>query len=562
MTVRNKSLILSVLEPLPTRQRTPNTAPPTRQGVNLNLEFLGASKKIKSVPFRRIDTRMSFYLGDNPDTWRADVPVWEGVRLKNIYPKIDLVLTSNEGRFTPRLVARKGADVSQVKLRIQGAQELKLAKNGIRVKTQARAFTLPFFRVVNKANPNEKLPNARIEAEVVTAPFTTQAASKESNAELDDDTVYQTLFGGGVLDFGSDIAVDSVGNAYVAGSRYSADFDSDVFVVKLDTAGTVVQTTIFGGSESDDASGIIVDAEGNAFVSGSTFSPDFAGAGNPYDWDGFVAKVNAAGELDWAQRLGGTDLDFANALAWNGASLLVGGSSSSSNWGAASEGSGYLTGVDENGDVGAPEFLNLGAEGTYISAVTVSGSTVWVTGASSADGNAQGFVQNRSSGQTETYGGSGNDSPAHLAVDANGNAYVVGATDSTDWAGYHPGECIGPDNTVPCHDVFVARWGADGAVTTQLFGGSGDDWGNGITVNGQGEVFVVGDNALESSVAFAPFTAQDFNGLTDVLSLKVLTRIGTNGSGGFCGGHSNAVGLRLYFDATDRPTKFDAAFGP
>lgn len=131
LTVRNKSLVLSVLEPSLKRAPKPNTAPPTRQGVNLNLKFVGANKKIKIVPFRRIDTRMSFYLGDNPDTWRTDVPVWEGVRVKNIYPRIDLVLTSKDGRFTPRLIARKGADVSQVKLRIQGAQELKLAENGV-----------------------------------------------------------------------------------------------------------------------------------------------------------------------------------------------------------------------------------------------------------------------------------------------------------------------------------------------------------------------------------------------------------------------------------------------
>ncbi|MCI0527401.1 MAG: hypothetical protein L0Y56_08145, partial [Nitrospira sp.] len=51
-----------------------------------------------------------------------------------------------------------------------------------------------------------------------------------------------------------------------------------------------------------------------------------------------------------------------------------------------------------------------------------------------------------------------------------------------------------------------------------------------------------------------------FDGTTEVLSLKVLTRIGTNGSGNFCGGHSNAVGLRLYFDAVNRNSRFDATF--
>jgi hypothetical protein len=157
LTVRNKSLVLSVLEPAAKRQCKPNAAPPTRRGVNLHLKFVGANKKIKIVPFRRIDTRMSFYLGNNPDRWRADVPVWEGVRLKNIYPKIDLIFTSRDGRFTPRLVARKGADLAQVKLRVRGAQELKLAQNGVQVKTAVREFALPFFQVVNKINPNQTL---------------------------------------------------------------------------------------------------------------------------------------------------------------------------------------------------------------------------------------------------------------------------------------------------------------------------------------------------------------------------------------------------------------------
>lgn len=352
LTVQNKSLVLSVFEPLPERQRKPNAAPLTRQGVNLNFEFVGANKKIKIVPFRRIDTRMSFYLGNNPDRWR---------------------------------------------------------------------------------------------------------------------TIYQTLFGGGVLDFSSAIAVDSAGNAYVTGLRYSADYDSDAFVVKLDATGALIQTTIFGGAESKDPSAIVVNAEGNAFVSGSTFSPDFAGTGHPYDWDGYVAKFNAMGGLAWAQRLGGTADDSANALAWKDASLLVGGSSGSADWGASIEGSGYLIEVDENGGVGAPEFLNLGAEGTGVFSMTVDDSNqVWVAGAYTSGGDTQGLVQNHSSGQLQTFGGSGAEYAAGVAVDANGNTYVVGATDSTDWAGYHPGDCIGPEiaaeSTLPCHDVFVVRFGADGAL--------------------------------------------------------------------------------------------------
>lgn len=61
-------------------------------------------------------------------------------------------------------------------------------------------------------------------------------------------------------------------------------------------------------------------------------------------------------------------------------------------------------------------------------------------------------------------------------------------------------------------------------------------------------------------VPFAPFPATSFNGTTDVLSLKELTRVGTNSGGGACGGHSNAVGLRSYFDATTRAATFTVTF--
>ncbi len=66
------------------------------------------------------------------------------------------------------------------------------------------------------------------------------------------------------------------------------------------------------------------------------------------------------------------------------------------------------------------------------------------------------------------------------------------------------------------------------------------------------------DLAKEVTVSFAPFSPVTFNG--DGLSLKVRTRIGTNGAGAFCGGHSNATGLRLYFDASSRPSRFGATF--
>lgn len=88
---------------------------------------------------------------------------------------------------------------------------------------------------------------------------------------------------------------------------------------------------------------------------------------------------------------------------------------------------------------------------------------------------------------------------------------------------------------------------------------------NGVLVSSGVTLCVVGvtrnaSNAKEVTVGFTPFSPATFDGATDVLSVKILTRIGTNGAGASCGGHSNAVGLRLYFDAGNRASRFNANF--
>ena len=71
------------------------------------------------------------------------------------------------------------------------------------------------------------------------------------------------------------------------------------------------------------------------------------------------------------------------------------------------------------------------------------------------------------------------------------------------------------------------------------------------------------NNAKEVTVSFGPFPAVTFDGTTDALRLKILTRIGTTPSGGRCSGpggsHRSAVGLRLYFDAVGRNASFGTA---
>src|SRR5262249_42449573 len=131
---------------------------------------------------------------------------------------------------------------------------------------------------------------------------------------IDPVLLYSTFLGGSSNDVGSAIAVDQSGNAYITGSTTSSDFPTqqaeqatsgggtDVFVAKIDPSGSaLVYSTYFGGSGDDSGAGIAVDALGQAYVAGLTKSSNFPTTPGAYqpacggDGDALVIKLNASG---------------------------------------------------------------------------------------------------------------------------------------------------------------------------------------------------------------------------------------------------------------------------
>jgi hypothetical protein len=166
--------------------------------------------------------------------------------------------------------------------------------------------------------------------------------------------VYSTYLGGSGVDYGDAIAVDGAGSAYVAGSTQSADFPSqspyqvdlkgsrDAFVTKLVPAGSaLVYSTYLGGSGEDWGSGIAVDGAGSAYVMGNTTSTDFP-TRSPYQatyqggsTDTFVTKLAPPGNaLVYSTYLGGNGDDWVmNGLVVDGAgSAYVSGQTKSINF--------------------------------------------------------------------------------------------------------------------------------------------------------------------------------------------------------------------------------------
>jgi Abnormal spindle-like microcephaly-assoc'd, ASPM-SPD-2-Hydin/Beta-propeller repeat len=192
--------------------------------------------------------------------------------------------------------------------------------------------------------------------------------------------VYSTYVGGSGLDQGNGIAIDSAGNAYIAGTTASSSFvftpngfqttnhgQGDAFVAKLTSAGALSYFTFLGGSLADSGVGVAVDTSGNAHVTGSTVSSsDFPittpvfqrlyGGGNA---DAFVAKLNPTGSvLLYSSYLGGTNTELAGGIAVDAA------------------GSAYVTGQTCSQDFPLANPLQASSAGNcdaYVSKVSVLG---------------------------------------------------------------------------------------------------------------------------------------------------------------------------------------------
>jgi len=240
--------------------------------------------------------------------------------------------------------------------------------------------------------------------------------------------IYSTYLGGngGIgFDAGLGIALDSAGNAYVAGQTSSTNFplvnpiqsgfggglpDGDAFVTKINAAGTAfIYSTYLGGGDNDIATAIAVDVAGNAYLTGSTGSTNFP-TSNQFqsvyggNGDAFVAKINAAGSaLIFSTYLGGASNDTGNDIAIDAAAhAFVTGATVSTSFPLISPTQGTYGG---------------GAADAFIARFNVAGT---------------GLIYS-------TYlGGSSSDSGDGVAVDTAGSAYIAGSTVSTNFPTLNP----------------------------------------------------------------------------------------------------------------------------
>lgn len=327
------------------------------------------------------------------------------------------------------------------------------------------------------------------------------------------------------------------------GTRQIGDFNMisagqvDAFVVRLDAAtGHVTWANQWGGAYDDRGFGVAFDEGGNAFCTGGLINLDSTGLGTTID--AFVIKYSPDGTKQWDRRIGGDYYDQGNSVATDSlGNVIVGGefagtvdfnpsSTASYNLTSGGSGAGFVLKLNSSGNFVWADHFQAGGTWSHSAVGTVlvnSQNNVFAVGGfdgrvdfnpdKKATFNASGTndafaVKLNASGQyvwAKTFGSANNPMSFSLwdaTLDGAGNLYMTGSFYGT--ADFDPGKGVFSRTSAGSEDMFVMKLNTNGGFEWAVTCGATEmDRGNGIAVDGSGNIYVVG--MFKSVVDFDPF---------------------------------------------------------
>jgi hypothetical protein len=248
-------------------------------------------------------------------------------------------------------------------------------------------------------------------------------------------------------------------------------------------------STYLGGTAMSAVTALALDASGNLYAAGRTEAIDFPvsnaiQAVNRGGVDAFVFKLNAAGNtLLYATYIGGRGDDRAAGIAVDSAGqIYLAGSTASTNFPLVSSIRPALGGTRDAFAVKLNAIGNLMVYSTYL-------------------------------------GGSGFDAATAIAVDAAGNAYIAGDTQSTDFPLSNPVQSVFGGKT----DAFVTRLTPAGAISFSTYlGGNNDEHVGGVAVDASGGIYLAGGTLSANFPVAAALQAAN-GGSQDAFVTKIST---------------------------------------
>lgn len=536
----------------------------------VRMSLTGARTNPMLTGERELATRSHYLRGTDRAAWRTGIPHYSAVRYAEVYHGIDLVFRGSGPQLEYDFVVSPGGNPNRIRMRFRGGETRLGAAGELIVRTARGALVHKAPVIYQEIEGKRKRVAGRYVRRGSDIGFAVDAYDRTLPLVIDPILAYTTFLGGTSYDEGLAIAVDSTGT-YVAGETFSVAFpgvgsgsikstmeSAEAFVTKLNPSGTaILYSTYLGGIARDGATGIAVDASGNAYVTGGT-NGGFPIVGNavqpkaPGHDSIFVAKINPTGSAILFSTYLGTGGATSIAVD-SGANAYVAGWTTATIPGVTAASAQPAPGGSRDGFI-----AKLNANGsailyaTYVGGTAIdeangiavdAGGNAYVCGSTNSPSLPKatpGAMQPANAGNFDAfvakidpagaaflfstfYGGKSTDLCSDIALDASGNAHFTGITSSTPLPGIaatsaQPARGGGSD------DAFVAKINASGTAVqyATYVGGSGRDSGNAIAVDPAGRAHVAGHT---ESTDFPGVTAASVQpahaGLTDAFAITL-----------------------------------------
>ena len=483
-------VVTTLRKPVVDEKSAKSQKPETTTDAVLRMKFVGGNSQPVVTGLDELPGKVNYLIGNDPTKWNTEIPTYSKVKYTEVYPDIDAVFYGNQRNMEFDFIVAPGADPKVIELAFENADKIEVDEKGNLVLDIADGKIRLDEPYIYQEIDGNKQPvtggyvlNPKSETEnpkLPTVGFRVDVYDAAKPLIIDPILVYSTYLGGSSGDGGEAIAVDAAGHAIVTGSTSSINFPTvgspppsvrgsgDVFVTKFFGDGSaLIYSTYFGGSQFETGFDIAVDAADNIYLTGLTFSPDFP-------------ILNAVQPT----RNGGSDA-FATKLNSTGSAFVF---------------STYLGGSG-NENLGEGGIAIDAAANVYVTGRTESNNFPTTPGAfqtTSGGGIADAFVTKlNATGSNLVYstrlGGSNSEfGGTNVAADADGNAYVIGYTESANFP-TTPGAfqtTFGGGSV----DAYIVKLNPSGSalVYSTYLGGQNSEIGSGIALDANNQVYITG----------------------------------------------------------------------
>ncbi len=403
---------------------------------DLRMRLIGTRAHPQAAGINRLPGTINYFIGNDPAKWRRNIPTFARVEVTSVYPGVDLVYYGNQRQLEYDFIVAPDSDPNQIRLNLDGANEVSIDANGdlmVRLEGREVRFRKPVIYQPGKRNREE-----------ISGGYQINEAPRHAETDASQPRRWQVSFALGKYDRSLPLVIDPI----------------------------VWNSSYLGGSGFDFIRDLAVDSQGQAYLTGETFSPDFLGSFDATGGFAFVAKISNTGSSSTQPHL----LQLT----------MLGGSGGATHSGGVAVGSNspdiFVTGSTKAADfpvtAGAFEPTHNWKNTVFVARIGGDGNLVY----------------------SSFLGASGDDRGFDIAVEPGAtprNAYITGATSSPAFPqkASSPTAIVGSDLS---ENVFIARVdtlaaGADSLIYSMVGPSSFvNEAGVGIAVNNAGEVYVLG----------------------------------------------------------------------